>query len=154
MVMTRSQLMRSIDSARVEEAIRKAELQSSGEIVVSVAPFFWGNVHKAARQTFSRLGVSRTAARNGVLFFIVPSRRLFVVLGDQGIHEKVGQEFWERVAAHLTEHFHKGEFTEGLVHAIDEVGHQLAAYFPHDRSADANELSDNIDFGGRLGGHE
>lgn len=147
MVMTRSQLMRSIDSGRVEDAIRKAELQSSGEIVVSVAPFFWGNVHKAARQTFTRLGVSQTAARNGVLFFIVPSRRLFVVLGDQGIHDKVGQEFWERVASHLTEHFHQQEFTEGLVHAIDEVGRQLATYFPHDRSADANELSDNIDFG-------
>ena len=149
MVMTRRQLLRSIDGGRVEAAIRQAELQTSGEIVVSVAPFFWGSVQKAARQTFSRLGVSKTAARNGVLFFIVPSRRLFVVLGDQGIHDKVGQEFWERVAAHLTEHFHQGEFTEGLVHGIGEVGRQLAAYFPHDRSTDTNELPDDIDFGSR-----
>jgi uncharacterized membrane protein len=149
MVMTRKQLLRSIDDARVRTAIERAELQTSGEIVVSVAPFFWGNIHRAARQTFVRLGVSRTAARNGVLFFIVPSRRMFVVLGDQGIHEKVGQEFWERIASHLTEHFREGEFTEGLVHGIDEVGRQLAAFFPYDRSTDTNELSDNIDFGGR-----
>jgi uncharacterized membrane protein len=149
MVMTRKQLLRSIDDARVKTAIEKAELQTSGEIVVSVAPFFWGNIHNAARQTFARLRVSRTAARNGVLFFIIPSRRKFVVLGDQGIHEKVGQEFWERVASHLTEHFRGGEFTEGLVHGIEEVGRQLAAYFPYDRARDTNELSDDIDFGGR-----
>jgi uncharacterized membrane protein len=141
--------MRSIDDARVKAAIEQAERQTSGEIVVSVASFFWGNVHKAARQTFTRMQVSRTAARNGVLFFIVPSRRVFVVLGDQGIHEKVGQEFWERVASHLTEHFREGEFTEGLIHGIEEVGRQLAAYFPYDRSTDSNELSDDIDFGDR-----
>jgi uncharacterized membrane protein len=146
MVMTRKQLVRTIDDARVKAAIQQAELQTSGEIVVSVASFFWGNIHKAARQTFVRLGVSRTTARNGVLFFIVPSRRMFVVLGDQGIHEKVGQEFWEGIASHLTEHFREGEFTEGLVQGIEEVGRQLAAFFPYDRSTDSNELSDNIDF--------
>jgi len=149
MVMTRKQLLRSIDDVRVKAAIEQAELQTSGEIVVSVAPFFWGNIHKAARQSFSRLGVSRTTSRNGVLFFIVPSRRMFVVLGDQGIHEKVGQEFWERIASHLTEHFRDGEFTEGLIQGIEEVGRQLAAYFPYDRSTDTNELSDDIDFGAR-----
>jgi uncharacterized membrane protein len=149
MVMTRKQLLRSIDDARVRAAIEQAERQTSGEIVVSVASYFWGNIHKVARKTFARLSVSRTAARNGVLFFIVPSRRKFVVLGDQGIHEKVGQEFWELVASHLTEHFREGEFTEGLVHGIEEVGHQLAAYFPYDRSTDINELPDDIDFGDR-----
>ena len=149
MVMTRKQLIRSVDDARVSAAIEQAEIQTSGEIVVSVAPFFWGDIHKAARQTFVRLGVSRTAARNGVLFFIVPSRRMFVVMGDEGIHEKVGQEFWERVASHLTEHFREGEFTEGLVHGIEEVGRQLAAYFPYNRTIDRNELSNDIDFGDR-----
>ena len=149
MVMTRKQLVKSIDSNRVKQAIEQAEDQTSGEIVVSVAPFFWGSVDKLARRTFVRLGVNRTQGRNGVLFFIVPSRRLFVVLGDQGIHEKVGQEFWNAVAGHLTEHFRAGEFTEGLVHGIAEVGRQLKAHFPYDKSADINELSDDVDFGGR-----
>jgi uncharacterized membrane protein len=83
------------------------------------------------------------------LFFIVPSRRRFVVLGDEGIHQKVGQEFWDGVAAHLTEHFHAGDFTEGLVDGIAEVGSQLAAHFPYDRTKDVNELVDDVDFGGR-----
>jgi uncharacterized membrane protein len=146
--MTRHQLLKSIDGDRIKAAIEQAEQQTSGEIVVSVAPFFWGNVEKAARRAFSRLGVTRTQARNGVLFFIVPSRRLFIVLGDQGIHEKVGQQFWDDVAAHLSEEFHEGHFTEGLVRGIAEVGNQLAAHFPYDRSTDINELSDNVDFEG------
>ena len=149
MVMTRKQLLRSIDAQRVKDAIAQAEHQTSGEVVVSVAPFFWGSVDKAARRTFVRMGVNRTNARNGVLFFIVPSRKLFVVLGGQGIHEKVGQEFWNSVVDKLTEHFKAGDFTEGLVGGIAEVGRQLAAHFPYDRSTDANELSDDVDFGGR-----
>jgi uncharacterized membrane protein len=149
MVMTRQQLLRSIDQERVRAAIKEAEQRTSGEIAVSVAPFFWGNVPKAARRAFVRLGITRTQLRNGVLFFIVPSRRRFVVLGDEGIHQKVGQEFWDSVAAHLTEHFHAGDFTEGLVHGIAEVGSQLAAHFPYDRTKDVNELADDVDFGGR-----
>jgi uncharacterized membrane protein len=147
MVMTRQQLLRSIDSAKVKTAIEQAEDQTSGEIVVSVAPFFWGNVEKAARRAFARLGVTQTQLHNGVLFFIVPSRRSFVVLGDQGIHEKVGQAFWDAVAAHLTEHFREGNFTEGLVHGIAEVGNQLKTHFPYDRTGDVNELPDEVDFG-------
>ena len=148
MVMTRQQLLRSIDQERIKSAIKEAEQRTSGEIAVSVAPFFWGNVPKAARRAFVRLGVTRTQQRNGVLFFIVPSRRLFVVLGDEGIHQKVGQEFWDAVASHLTEHFRAGDFTEGLVHGIAEVGHQLAIHFPYDRTRDLNELPDEVDFGG------
>ena len=146
MVMTRQQLLRSIDSPRVKAAIEQAEVQTSGEIVVSVAPFFWGNIEKAARRAFVRLGVARTELRNGILFFIVPSRRSFVVLGDQGIHEKVGQSFWEDVAKHLTENFRKGSFTDGLVQGIGEVGEQLKTHFPYERATDVNELPDDIDF--------
>jgi len=133
----------------VKAAIQQAEHQTSGEVVVSVAPYFWGNVEKAARRAFVRLGVAHTRMHNGVLFFIVPSRRSFVVLGDQGIHEKVGQEFWERVRSKVAEHFRAGNFTEGLVDGIAEVGGQLLRHFPYDKNTVANELSDEIDFGGR-----
>ena len=146
--MTRQQLLNSIDAGRVKTAIEQAEDQTSGEIVVSVAPFFWGSTEKAARRAFVRLGIAQTQLHNGVLFFIVPSRRKFVVLGDQGIHERVGQNFWNDVAAHLSRHFREGNFTEGLVHGISEVGRQLATHFPYDRSADLNELPDDVDFGG------
>jgi uncharacterized membrane protein len=147
MVMTRRMLLRTIDTARVEEAIRKAEKRTSGEITVSVSRLFWGNAEKAAWKVFERLGMRNTDQRNGVLIFVIPARRRFVVLGDSGIHAKVDDAFWTSVAAHLTEHFQKRDFTLGMVHAIDEIGEQLAAYFPYTGSTDINELSNEIDFG-------
>ena len=139
--------MKEVDAERVKEAIRAAEKQTSGEIRVSVAPFFWGPVRRVAERAFERLGMHRTKDRNGILFFVVPARKRFVVLGDEGIHSQVGQDFWESLAVLLTGHFRKGEFTEGLVRAIGEAGAKLAAHFPYDREADVNELPDHVDFG-------
>jgi uncharacterized membrane protein len=147
MVMTRTQLLEAIDSKRLRDAIEEAERRTSGEIVVSVSPLFWGSVEKAARRAFGRLGVHKTRQRNGVLFFIVPSRQRFVVLGDEGIHAKAGQDLWNSVVARMSEHFRAGDFTTGLVQGIAEVGEQLAAHFPYDSSTDVNELSNDIDFG-------
>ena len=149
MVMTRGQLMQSIDSKRILDAIERAEHRTSGEIVVSVSPVFWGNVENAARRAFKRLGVHNTRQRNGVLFFLIPSRHRFVVLGDEGIHKKAGQELWNKVVARMSEHFRAGDFTTGLVQGIAEVGEQLAAHFPYDSATDVNELPNDIDFGGR-----
>jgi uncharacterized membrane protein len=146
MVMTHRKMLRLIDSDRIREAIQKAERRTSGEICVSVSRLFWGNVEKAADKAFGRLGMTKTKDRNGVLFFVVPSRRRFVVLGDEGIHAKVGHDFWQRVASRVSEHFGHGEFTTGLLKGIEEVGEQLAAHFPYDSTADVDELTDDVDF--------
>jgi uncharacterized membrane protein len=149
MVMSHKKLIRMIDREKIKEAIQKAEHRTSGEIRVSVAPFFWGNVHKAAEKAFDRLGMTRTKDRNGILFFVVPGRRKFVVLGDRGIHERVGQEFWHRIVDVVTERFRTGDFTGGLIRGIEEVGEQLAAHFPYDAATDVDELPDDVDFGGK-----
>jgi uncharacterized membrane protein len=147
MVMTRRQLLRNIDTARVKAAIARAEHLTSGEVVVSVAPIFWGSVEKAAQRAFVRLGVIHTKEHNGVMIFVVPGRKKFMVLGDSAIHAKVGQEFWESVAAQLSGHFRNGDFTEGLVRAVEVIGEKLAIHFPYDPATDVNQLSDDVDFG-------
>jgi uncharacterized membrane protein len=146
-VRSRRKLMKVIDVERVKKAIQEAEHETSGEIRVSVAPYFWGPVHRVAERAFERLGMHKTRQRNGVLFFIVPSRKRFVVLGDVGIHAQVGQDFWDSLAALLAGHFRKSEFTEGLVRAIGEAGAKLAVHFPYDAATDVNELPDEVDFG-------
>jgi uncharacterized membrane protein len=146
MVMTRRKLLRIIDSARIQEAIREAERRTSGEICVSVSSLFWGDVEKAAEKAFIRLGLTRTKQGNGVLLFVVPSRRKLVVLGDQGIHEKVGQGFWVRVVESVAERFRAGDFTGGIVRGIEEVSEQLAAHFPYDTALDVNELPNAVEF--------
>lgn len=103
--------MVSIDKERIKEAIQRAERRTSGEIRVSVARPFWGDVRKAAENTFERLGMTATKQRNAVLFFVVPARHKFVVLGDRGIHEKVGQEFWQEIVRSLSERLKQGDIT-------------------------------------------
>jgi len=146
-VHSRRKLMKTVDVERVKAAVAAAERAASGEIRVSVSRFFWGSVRRAAEKAFVRLGMMATKDRNGVLFFIVPARKKFTVLGDEGIHAKVGQEFWDSLAGLMSGHFRKGEFTEGLVTAIEEAGRQLAAHFPCDQAIDINELADDVDFG-------
>jgi uncharacterized membrane protein len=147
MFFAQRRLSRAIDHERVRRAIEEAERRTSGEIRVSIAPTFWGSVEKAARLAFDRLGMRGTRDRNGILFFLVPGRRRFTVLGDEGIHAKVGPDFWQKVVDAVAAHFAKGEFTEGLVDGIETVGRELASHFPFDPKADVNELSDDIDLG-------
>lgn len=137
--------MVSIDKERIKQAIQRAERRTSGEIRVSVARPFWGDVRKAAENTFERLGMTATKQRNAVLFFIVPSRHKFVVLGDRGIHEKVGQEFWQEIVRSLSERLKQGDITGGLVAGIEAVGEGLARHFPYHAHSDRNELPDDID---------
>jgi uncharacterized membrane protein len=148
-LMHRRRFRQLVDAERVRAAIEAAEQQTSGEIRVSVATFFWGRVRPAAEHAFERLGMTATAERNGVLFFVVPSRRRFVVLGDEGIHARVGQDFWEELAAAMSAKFRAGDFTGGLVAGIEEAGRQLAEHFPHQGERDRNELADDVDFGER-----
>jgi hypothetical protein len=148
-MMHRAKLKKLIDGDTIKAAITEAERRSSGEIRVSVSTFFWGDARRTAEKAFARMGMDRTAERNGVLFFIVPSRKKFVVLGDQGIHAKVGQDFWDAVASAFSQRFAKGDFTGGLVHGITEAGLRLAEHFPSQGPRDVNELSDDVDFGGK-----
>jgi uncharacterized membrane protein len=140
MFLARARMLRKIDVERVRQAIAAAEHQTSGRIRVSLAPFFWGDVRRAAERAFTRLG------RRGVLFFVVPARRKFVVLGDEDIHAHVGQEFWHDVTAAVAERFRAGDFTGGLVHGIETVGNELASAFPYDAAAD-DEPPDDVDIG-------
>lgn len=147
--LTRHEIRKLIDTEQVLSSIQSAERRTSGEIRVSIAPYFWGSVERAADKAFVRLGMAQTREHNGVLFFVVPSRRSFVVLGDSGIHARVGSAFWEEVASVVSEHFRRGDFTGGLVAGIARAADQLAVHFPR-ADQDTNELSDDVDIAGRV----
>ncbi|HKA90676.1 MAG TPA: TPM domain-containing protein, partial [Haliangiales bacterium] len=134
-----------VDGERVKRAIEEAERATSGEIVVSVAPFFLGDVRRAAERAFDRLGLHRTRERNGVLLFVVPARRRLYILGDEGIHGKVGQEFWERIAAEVSRRLGEGDPTGALVDCVGAVGRELALHFPARPGDNPNELPDEPD---------
>lgn len=134
----------SIDDARVLAAIGAAERQTSGEIRVVVSPRKTEDPIAAARREFERLGMTRTAARNGVLILIAPASHAFAVIGDQGVHEKCGDGFWRELADTMAAHFKRGAFTDGLVLGIERAGALLAEHFPRSPD-DRNELPDTIE---------
>jgi len=128
-----------LDSEQIVAAIAEAERKSSGEIRVHVTRRRPADLEERARRRFELLGMTRTAERNGVLFYIAPAARRFQVLGDSGIHEKCGVDFWREIAGEMEEHFRKGEFTQGIVRGVEHVGELLARHFPRSR-ADRDEL--------------
>jgi uncharacterized membrane protein len=147
--LSQRRLLGIIDDDRVKAAIADAEKRTSGEVRVSVSRFFYGRVRRAAERAFGRMRMRDTRDRNGILFFIVPSRRRFVVVGDEGIHAKVGQEFWDGLVAAMADDFRQGKFNEGLIRGIAECGRLLAEHFPHQGARDVNELPDDIDYGNK-----
>jgi uncharacterized membrane protein len=142
--MTHKEFIAKLDQPRIVAAIQEAERQTSGEIRIHVQPkAFGGDIRTVGERTFERLGMTKTALRNGVLLFIATEEQRFVILGDGGIDEKVPAGFWDEIAAKLTIRFSKGELTEGIVEAITAAGQQLREYFPR-AAGDVNELSDSI----------
>ncbi len=143
--MTHEEFLSALDQQRIVGAIGDAELQTSGEIRVHVQKRVGAtDVRNLAERTFERLGMTKTAARNGVLLFIASEDRQFTILGDSGINDKVPAGFWDDVIAKLTSRFKAEEFTDGIVEAIAAAGEHLRAYFPRSES-DVNELSNEID---------
>lgn len=132
-----------IDDARVVDAIVAAERRTSGEIRVFISQRKVHEPISAAQRQFERMGMTRTAARNGVLFYLAPVLHTFAVIGDTGVHEKCGDTFWRELADAMTAHFKRGAFTDGLVHGIERAGALLAEHFPRDPD-DRNELPNHI----------
>ena len=141
--MTQKEFLAKLDQERIVAAIAAAEKKTSGEIRVHIQPKAGDDIRNFAERTFERLGMTKTALRNGVLLFIASEQQRFAILGDKGIDEKVPGGFWDDIATKLTIRFKAGEFTEGIVDAIHAAGENLGRYFPR-ATNDVNELTNDI----------
>jgi uncharacterized membrane protein len=130
----------------IKNAIIAAELNTSGEIRVHIDTECKGDVLARAAIVFSDLNMDKTDLRNGVLFYLAVSDKLFAILGDKGINEKVPVDFWDNIRDVMLEHFKKDEFTQGLKKGIEMAGEKLITHFPYHRE-DINELENEITFG-------
>ena len=137
------QFLSKLDSDRIVAAIAEAEKSSSGEVRVHVTRRKPANLEERAKRRFELLGMTKTDLRNGVLIYIAPNLRRFQILGDSGIHEKCGDDFWKETAAEIEAHFRKGEFTEGIVRGISKIGEVLSAHFPR-AAGDVDELPNEV----------
>lgn len=131
---------------RVVEAIGVAEKNTSGEVRVHVESICkCGNPYERAVEVFNNIEMYKTEARNGVLIYIAYESRMFAIIGDEGINNKVGIGFWEQEKELLTGYLKQGRQCDGLCEVIKMVGERLSEYFPY-QTNDVNELSDEISY--------
>lgn len=139
-------LFSDTDRDLLKAAIGEAEQLTSGEVRVYIEDECKGDVLDHAAFIFEELQMHKTDLRNGVLIYLATKHKKFAVIGDAGIHAKVGDDFWKEIKEKMLIQFKKGKFVEGLKVAIIDVGHALKTHFPYSKD-DINELPNDIVFG-------
>jgi uncharacterized membrane protein len=128
------------------EAIRIAEQNTSGEIRVHIEKTSKKDAFKRAMEVFHYLKMDNTKAQNGVLIYVAVEDQSFVIYGDKGINDVVGDNFWNSTKDVIQSHFKTGNFKLGLVEGVLRAGKALETHFPWIH-VDNNELSNEISKG-------
>ena len=139
-------LLSDDDLAAIARAVAEAERHTSAEVRVHLDHSCEGDALQQAIKVFEKLGMHKTAARNGVLVYISVTDRKLAVIGDKGIHERVGEAYWQGLVAAVLLRMRQQQARDGLIHAIAELGRELGRHFPR-RPGDNNELSDQVSLG-------
>ena len=132
--------------AQIVDAIKTAELNTSGEIRVHIETVCKGNVLDRASQVFAKLEMHKTELRNGVLIYLAIESKTFAIIGDSGINQVVPTGFWNSTKDLMISHFKTGDYATGLIQGILKAGEQLKQHFAYQED-DINELPDDISFG-------
>ena len=115
---------------RVTTKIEAAESMTSAEIKLVIVKHCLTSIKRKALKIFKKYELDKTGQRNCVLILVVTTNRQFLIYGDQGIHEKVGQDFWEEVEKSIALKFRENKMGDGLSAGIHLIGTKLAQYFP------------------------
>ena len=141
------QLLSEENKTKIMNAIQEAEKNTSGEVRVHIESSAKGKAPlDRAVELFDELGMFETKLRNGVLIYVALDDRQFAVIGDQGINEKVEEDFWDKGKDEMTTYFKQGDIIGGIVFFTEHIGSKLKEFFPYQEN-DVNELSDEISIG-------
>lgn len=103
------------------------------------------NVLDEAAWLFRKVGMHKTADRNGVLIYLALKERNFAIIGDSGINAVVPPGFWDSIRDHMQQKFSEGLYADGLADGVRMAGEKLREHFPRSKD-DVNELTDAISF--------
>lgn len=133
-----------VDTQKIEQAILHLEQQTSAELrVVVERKAKQRDAMARAAALFDELKMAETAERNGVLLYLSFKPHLVAVVGDEGIHQKVGDEFWQNVYRVMKTLCQQGEYTQAICEGIQQVEAPLAEHFPIQPN-DVNELDNKV----------
>ena len=129
-------------------AIQNAERMTSGEVRVFVESkcSYMDAIDRAA-ELFFQLEMQKTDDRNAVLLYVAMKDRQLAVFGDEGIHEKVGNEYWNNQVQKMISNFNRENYAAGIAEVVKDIGAALTKNFPFNNDTDKNELPDDIVFG-------
>jgi uncharacterized membrane protein len=132
----------------IVEAVQNAERRTSGEIRVFVEHRCrYVNAIDRAIEIFENLQMHKTQLRNAVLVYVAIKDRQLAVFGDEGIHNKVGNEYWANEVMKMIHAFNRENIAQGIAQCVKNIGEALCTHFPYDKDTDKNELPDDIVFG-------
>jgi len=136
------------DLAAITTAIGEAEKTTAGEIRVSIRQKRrWRerkmNIEEMARREFHGIGMAKTKNQTGILIFLLMDEKKFFILADEGIHTKVEEITWTKIAEEMSSHFSKKNFHQGVIHGVQAVGKVLSRFFPR-KADDRNELPNDV----------
>ncbi|TCK01633.1 putative membrane protein [Volucribacter psittacicida] len=134
-----------IDKSLIEQKIGEIEQKTSAELRVYIERKIAKNTSVLDRTLvlFDQLNMQETAQRNGVLVYLAFDDHLCGVLGDKGIHQYVGNDFWQKVNQQMIAHFKQQQYTQGILEALGAIGAELAKYFPI-QADDIDELPNEV----------
>jgi len=136
------------ENKQLVEAIQKAEHQTSGEVRVFVeSKCRFVDAIDRAQEIFFSLKMNETELRNATLVYVAVKHKQVAVYGDEGIHQKVGEKYWQDVVEKMLLHFKNQKLVGGICEGIHDLGEALKFYFPYNSDTDKNELPDEIVFG-------
>lgn len=124
-------------------AIRQAERNTSGEIRVHIERTSKISHYNRTLEVFRLLKMFNTKQQNAVLIYVAVDDHKFVIYGDKGIDAVVPNNFWDTTKNIMQNHFKKGNFKQGIIDGVLQVGKELQAHFPW-RENDINELPNEI----------
>jgi uncharacterized membrane protein len=136
------------EKQRVVTAIQKAEQRTSGEVRVFVeSRCRFVDAIDRAKELFFQLSLDKKVERNGTIVYVAVKDKQVAVFGDEGIHQKVGQKYWEDAINKMMVCFKQANLADGIEQAVFTIGEALYQNFPYNRETDKNELPDDIVFG-------
>ena len=130
----------------IASAIAYVERRAAAELRVHLEQRVpGGDALRRAQALFHRLGMDRTRRRNGVLLYLALEDHKLAVVGDVGVHTRVGPAYWERVRDLMVGHLRAQHAPrEAVIDAVEELGRMLAEHFPRTHGEGGGELSDEV----------
>lgn len=129
----------------LEMKLAAAETLTSAELKIIIIPSAYFGLKRAAKRLFRKHKLHDTKQRNAVLFLIAKKDREFLVYGDEGISQKVKDDFWLLLRNQMELGFKTGSLKNVLSEAMHTMAAELSSHFPAAENNE-NEISNEIIF--------